>query len=140
MKNINDVQAMTMTEDRVWEVIQSLSELKARKFAIWCARQANRDNVPEVTKFLDAVEAFHIFGTTTKKELDAHRAEYCAAYKAATENPEYWTVHCPAFRASDWAAYKVAHWGAYNAAYWAATYNAADWEAQIEYLSSRRCA
>lgn len=131
IENINDVPMA----DRIWEAIQSLSELKSREFAIWCARQANRDNVPEVTKFLDAVEAFYVFGTLTKTEFDECRAEFCAGWEAAAANPEEWLTDCAAYRSSDWGAYKFPKWAAYNAAYWAAKYKMADWAAQIEYLS-----
>ena len=123
-------------KDRIWEAVKVLPNIENRKFAIWCARQANRDNIPAVTKFLDAVEEFYIFGTLTKKEMDASRAEYCAAYGAAADDPEEWAANCPAYRSSDWAVYNVAYWAAYNAAYWAAVYRAADWEAQIEHLKT----
>lgn len=123
-------------EDRVWEVVQLLPEVENRKFAIWCARRANQNNIPAVAKYLDAAEAFYVFGTLTKTEFDECRAEFCAGWEAAAANPEEWLTDCAAYRSSDWGAYKFPKWAAYNASYWAAKYEVADWAAQIEYFKT----
>ena len=124
---------MKSAEDRVLEIIESLSDVNNRKFAVWCARRANRDNIPAVAKYLDAAEAFYIFGTITEKELNESRAEYCAGWEAAAISPN-WLQECTAYKTSDWGAYKFPKYAAYNASYWAAKYEVVDWAAQIEYL------
>ena len=119
-------------KDRIWAVVQFLPKIDNRKFAIWCARRANRNNIPKITRYIDAVEAFYVFGTITKKELNAHRAAYNAAESAAD-----WGAYCAAYNytAAYWAADIAADWAAYNVAYWAADI-AADWAAQIEHLKT----
>lgn len=143
MKEIREVEAAEILEmddisaqDRIWEGVQLLSDIENWKFAVWCARHANQNNVKEIKKYLDAVEAYYIFGTMTKKELGAYRAEYYDAYWAAVDNPKEWVAECYAYRASDWSVDSTAHWAAYNAAYWAAKYSASDWDAQIEHLKT----
>lgn len=125
-------------KDRVWATVQFLPKIENRKFAIWCARRANRNNIPKITRYIDAVEAFYVFGTLTKTEFDAYRAAYNAAYSEVVDTA-----------ATEWGAYTAAYRAAYNAAYWAeewaadtVAYRAAVWakdwaeerEAQIEYL------
>jgi len=115
-------------KDRVWAVVQFLPKIENKKFAIWFARRANRNNITKITRCLDALEEFYVFGTLTKKEMDVCRAEYCAV---------------------DWATYSAAYQAAYYAADYAADYalcqavcraadyascRAADWATQIEYL------
>ena len=143
MKEIRGMEAADILEmddisaqDRIWEAVKVLPEVENRKFAIWCARHANLNNIPAIKKYLDAVEAFYVFGTMKKKDLDVCRAEYCAAYWAAVDTPEEWVAECYAYRASDWSAHSTTYWAAYNAAYWAAKYIASDWDAQIEHLKT----
>lgn len=143
MEEIREMEAADILEmddisaqDRIWEAVKVLPDVENRKFALWCARHANQNNVKEIKKYLDAVEAFHIFKTITKKEMDVCRAEYCAAYWAAVDNPEEWVAECYAYRASDGSAHNTPYWAAWNAAYWAAKYSASDWDAQIEHLKT----
>lgn len=124
---------MKSAKDKVLEIIETLSDIENRKFAIWCARRANRENVPAVAKYLDAAEGHYISGTVTKEELAASRAEYCAGWEASA-NSEKWLQECTAYKTSDWGAFKFPKHAAWNAAYWAATHNVVSWEAQIEYL------
>ena len=115
-------------KDRVWAVIQFLPNIENRKFAIWCARRVNRNNVSKITRYIDTVEEFYVFGTLTKKEMDAEYATYNAAYRAAD-----WATYNAAYSAAYCAADSVAYRAAYSVAYYAAGW-AADWTAQIEYL------
>ena len=114
-------------KDRIWTVVQILSDVENRKFALWCARRANRNNVKEITKYIDAVEEFYIFGTMTKTEFDECREAHSATY---------WAADYAAYRSADDAADNPAYRAAYYAAYWAAKYSASDWTAQIEYLKT----
>ena len=107
-------------KDRVWAVVQFLPDIENRKFAIWCARRVNRNNSSKITRYIDAVEEFYIFGTMTKTEFDECREAYNAADTAADT---------AAYCAADSVAYRAAYSVAYYAAGWAA-----DWTAQIEYL------
>jgi hypothetical protein len=75
-------------EDRIWVIAQFLSDLENRKFAIWCARRVNRNNIPEITAYIDAIEAYYITGSGTEDQM---RAAYWAADRAADS-------------AADWAA------------------------------------
>lgn len=113
-------------KDRVWAVIQFLPNIENRKFAIWCARRANRNNIPKITRYIDTAEAFYVFGTLTRAEMDAYRVAYNAAYNEAVDTA-----------ATEWEAYNSAYWAADRAADLAAdlaAYWAADCAAQIEYL------
>jgi GGDEF domain-containing protein len=67
-------------EDRIWVIAQFLSDLENRKFAIWCARRVNRNNIPEITAYIDAIEAYYITGSGTEDQM---RAADRAAYRAA---------------------------------------------------------
>ena len=117
-------------KDRIWAVVQFLPDVDNRKFAIWCARRANRNNISKITRCLDAVEAFYVFGTLTKKEMDAEYKAYSAAYCAA-DWAAYNAAYSVAYYAADIAAVSAAYCAADSAAY-----NAAEWEAQIEYLKT----
>ena len=139
-------------KDRVWATVQFLPNIENRKFAIWCARRVNRNNVSKITRHIDAVEEFYIFGTMTKTEFDECREAYNAADTAADTAAD-WAAEYAAYRAADdaaesaadtaadwaagWAAYRAADdaadYAADTAADWAASWEA-DWATQIEYL------
>jgi len=65
------------------DLINQLTELNQRRFAIWCARRCKTE-ITEITAYIDAIEGYYIKGNVDKEQLrTADRAAYRASYMAA---------------------------------------------------------
>ena len=92
---------------RLWCVVQFLSNIANRKFAIWCERQYET-NIPEIKEYIDIVEKYYVFKTITKREMQAmsstaYGVAYSAAYSTA-KSAAYWAACRAAGRAANRAA------------------------------------
>lgn len=77
-------------KDRIWVITRFLPDNENRKFAIWCARQANKNNISKIAAYIDAIEAYYVTGTGTKKQM--------IAADCATNCKAYWAADCAAER------------------------------------------
>jgi hypothetical protein len=127
-------------DDRIWLAIKHLPEMEQRKFAIWCARRCKTD-VPEITAYIDAIDAYYISQTGTLDQMTAaDSAAYWATDKNATKAADevaYWAANGAAAKTTNkaayWAAAEAADWGAYMDADREA-YRAAKRQAQLRKL------